>query len=133
MNVIKEDFDIRNDCWSGAADRIADLTDHQIDVLEQNLEDVFYGETPTETEVNDFIWFEDGTWLDWLGFNSYDEMLYCNEHDCTDNYYIDGSEAKSDDELMEEFEELDPEDKEDYADWEEWAEDMGWEILDAVF
>ena len=61
MNVIKEDFDIRNDCWSGAADRIADLTDHQIDVLEQNLEDVFYGETPTETEVNDFIWFEDGT------------------------------------------------------------------------
>ena len=77
MDVITS-FDIRHDCWSGAADRIDVLTDDQIDLLEQYLEDMFGDDIPTMTEVNDFIWFEDPTWVEWLGFTDLDELEFFN-------------------------------------------------------
>lgn len=133
MIVIKEDFDIRNDCWSGAADRIDDLSEEQVDELEKGLEELFRGETPTETEVNDFIWFEDDTWAEWLGFESYDELLFCASHPGSVNFYRNGGDYSTDDMLSEEFEGLDEEVKEEYSDWEEWADDEGWELIDAIF
>ena len=77
MEVITS-FDIRHDCWSGAADRIEYLTDDQIDLLEQYLEDMFADKIPTMTEVNDFIWFEDPTWVVWLGFTDLEELEFFN-------------------------------------------------------
>lgn len=45
--------------WSGAVDTIADIQDTNKETEFMNfLEAVFCDEVPTDTEVNDFIWFE---------------------------------------------------------------------------
>ena len=45
--------------WSGAVDTIADIQNaNKEDEFMIFLEDVFCDEVPTDTEVNDFIWFE---------------------------------------------------------------------------
>lgn len=58
----KVDFDVQNfPFWSGAKDRTDGLTYDQLEELgryiEQNL-DNGDGEIPTDTEINDFVWFE---------------------------------------------------------------------------
>ena len=57
----KVDFDVQNfPFWSGAKDRTENLTYDQLEELgsyiEQNL-DNGDGEIPTDTEINDFVWF----------------------------------------------------------------------------
>ena len=58
---VKNDID-KNDLddllWSGARDRWIDATDEQKEEVWSRLEDWFYDEVPTMTEVNDTIWFE---------------------------------------------------------------------------
>ena len=45
--------------WSGAVDTIADIQNaNKEDEFMNFLEEVFCDEVPTDTEVNDFIWFE---------------------------------------------------------------------------
>ena len=45
--------------WSGAVDTLNTIREHdKIEDLEYMLEDLFHDRTPTETEINDFIWFE---------------------------------------------------------------------------
>lgn len=45
--------------WSGAVDTIADIQNtNKEDEFMDFLEAVFCDEVPTDTEVNDFIWFE---------------------------------------------------------------------------
>lgn len=45
--------------WSGAVDTIADIQNaNKEDEFMNFLESVFCDEVPTDTEVNDFIWFE---------------------------------------------------------------------------
>jgi|TARA_R110000823_G_scaffold192004_3_gene323697 hypothetical protein len=47
------------DAWSGAKDTLQTIREHdKIDDLECFLEDLFHDRTPTETEINDFLWFE---------------------------------------------------------------------------
>ena len=61
MYVKKEiDFgDLRDICWSGAVDTLNTIEENgKEDELIDLLEDVFCEEIPTETEVNDFLWFE---------------------------------------------------------------------------
>ena len=65
--------ELKENSWSGAVDTLnrieeLDLEDDFMEVLE----DVFCDETPTETEVNDFIWFETDTINDMLGRNAGD-------------------------------------------------------------
>lgn len=62
MEIKKEynDFyEIEEMVWSGAVDTLNSIVEaDKEDEFMQLLESVFYGDTPTETEVNDFIWFE---------------------------------------------------------------------------
>ena len=45
--------------WSGAVDTLNTIREHdKIEDLEYMLEDLFHDRTPTETEINDFLWFE---------------------------------------------------------------------------
>lgn len=46
-------------CWSGASDTLlqAEKVDAEDEVLE-HLENIFRNDIPTETELNDYIWFE---------------------------------------------------------------------------
>ena len=60
--------------WSGAKDRTKYLTDDQFDTIETILEDA-YPDGMTDTEINDFFWFEEDTIADWLGYNSFEELM----------------------------------------------------------
>lgn len=51
------DFDMFQ-FWGGALDRIKDATQEQREEVKQRLFDCFFDEEPTETQINDFVWFE---------------------------------------------------------------------------
>lgn len=45
--------------WSGGRDTLDDIFEHDREEALMNLlEEVFFDEIPTDTEVNDFLWFE---------------------------------------------------------------------------
>ena len=59
---IKKDFgfeELKDNSWSGAVDTLEDIekADKEEELMEL-LEQVFFDEIPTDTEVNDYLWFE---------------------------------------------------------------------------
>lgn len=138
MTVKKEyEFDLYNDTWSGAQDRMKDLTDDLRDqlesILESDPEGIFGEEIPDETSVNDFLWFEDDTYAEWLGFESSDQLWkYCKLVDNgvdEDEIYTDGDNLVSESELFSDFElykSENPDWEEDYSDFVDWAMDQGY-------
>lgn len=138
MTVKKEyEFDLYNDTWSGALDRMKDLTDDLRDqlesILESDPEGIFGEEIPDETSVNDFLWFEDDTYAEWLGFESSDQLWkYCELVDNgvdEDEIYTDGDNLVSESELFSDFElykSENPDWEEDYSDFVDWAMDQGY-------
>ena len=75
MKVFKEvesydDFDF----WSGARDTVKYLTSDEIELVFSTLEEI-YPEGMTETELNDFFWFEDDTIAEWLGYSDFEEII----------------------------------------------------------
>lgn len=82
MKVFKEvvcasDFDF----WGGAVDTIKYLTDGEIEQIFSILEDVSYGEGMSETELNDFFSFEDDTIAEWLGYDSFEDIMNREDED----------------------------------------------------
>ena len=74
MKIYIEDS-IRNfDFWSGARDTVNDLTYDDFDILEPIIEDMFMGEC-SDTDLNDFFWFERDTIAEWLGYEDYDKLM----------------------------------------------------------
>lgn len=59
--------------WGGAKGTIEEvqLLD-MMDELESLLEDVFYESTPSATDINDFVWFEDEMIQEYLGVRFYE-------------------------------------------------------------
>lgn len=52
--------------WSGAVSRWEEIVEaNKVDELESILEDL-YPEGMSVTELNDFIWFDEDTWREWL-------------------------------------------------------------------
>lgn len=50
---------LKNNSWSGALDTLKDIEEaDKEDELMYFLEEIFADTIPTETEVNDFLWFE---------------------------------------------------------------------------
>lgn len=64
---------IRDLVWSGAKDRVEDLTDEQIDTIISILAEE-YPDGIDETALNDFLWFEDDTYAEWLGYKSAEDL-----------------------------------------------------------
>lgn len=60
--------------WSGAKDTAKYLTAEQMDTVETMLEDL-YPDGMSETEINDIFWFEEDTIADWLGYDSFNEIM----------------------------------------------------------
>ena len=60
--------------WSGARDTVKYLTDDEIKQIGRTLEEI-YPDGCTETDINDFFWFEDDTIAEWLGYNSFEEIM----------------------------------------------------------
>lgn len=139
ITVRKEfEFDLYNDTWSGAQDRMRDLTDELRDQLENiiasDTEALFGEDIPEATAVNDFLWFDDDTYADWLGFEDADQMWkYCdliNNGADEDDLYWDGSKFVTLADIESEFAtyQAENEDWEDYyADVDDYADDQGYE------
>ena len=66
--------ELQETCWSGAVDTLNTISKHdKEDEFMQYLEEVFYDDIPTKTEVNDFLWFEDDAIFEALDINLEDE------------------------------------------------------------
>ena len=52
--------------WSGAKSNAETLTSEQLDIVESILEDA-YPDGISETQINDFFWFDFDTIREWLG------------------------------------------------------------------
>ena len=73
MKITKE-TSLRNfEGWSGAVDTLNTLTDDQKDALEANLEEL-YPDGMDESSLNDFLWFENDTVAEWLGFDDWEDL-----------------------------------------------------------
>lgn len=75
---IKKDFgfeELKDNSWSGALDTLEDIekADKEEELMEL-LEQVFFDEIPTDTEVNDYLWFERDEIYSNLGLNENGEL-----------------------------------------------------------
>ena len=135
MLVVRE-FDILNDCWSGAKDTIEALTNKQINVLEDHIESLFADddESPSATAVNDFIWFETDTIAEWFGLKDWDELLTVNEEPYLMWYRnTDTGELVNEDDLTEEYIEVTGDESAIERDVKQWMDELGvYEELDIV-
>jgi len=83
MKIYKEinANDLPDILWSGALDTIEELTEDEcqkvLDIYESSLELGADGEPVAidETELNDFFWFERDLIAEWLGYDSFDDIM----------------------------------------------------------
>lgn len=66
--------------WSGAKDTVKYLTEDELETIENILEEQ-YPDGIDETELNDFFWFEDDTIAEWLGYDSFEEIMNRDEEE----------------------------------------------------
>ena len=74
MKILKEESLTNFNFWSGAKDTVKYLTTEEIEIIESILEDG-NPEGMSETEINDFFWFEENTIAEWLGYESFEEIM----------------------------------------------------------
>ena len=66
--------DLKNNCWSGAINTLQRVEDEgKEEELMNHLEDIFYDNIPTMTELNDYLWFEDEGIFESIGITEEDE------------------------------------------------------------
>lgn len=72
MKIYKEGID-NYEPWAGAVSRYEEIYNAgKLYELESLLEDE-YPEGMSETDLNDFIWFEEDTWREWLDMEEDEE------------------------------------------------------------
>lgn len=75
MRVYKEVYDADDfKFWSGAEDTVKYLTDDETRTVIEYLDDL-YPDGMSETELNDFFWFEDDTIAEWLGYSDFETLM----------------------------------------------------------
>ena len=61
-------------CWSGAVDTLNRIYDNNMEAkFMELLNEVFEDESPSLTEVNDYLWFESDEIFEYLGISEDDE------------------------------------------------------------
>lgn len=66
--------DLKRNCWSGALNTLSTIEEEgKEEELMNYLEDIFYDSTPTMTDLNDFLWFDDESIYDALGIAEEEE------------------------------------------------------------
>lgn len=73
MKLTKE-INIENlNTWSGGTDTFNTIKKYgKLKDLEYLIDEIFTDSTPTETEINDFLWFDDEYIFEHLGINEYE-------------------------------------------------------------
>lgn len=98
MEVITEYgnyYDLKDNSWSGALDTLKDIENAgKEEELMQFLEEVFADKTPTETEVNDFLWFEREYIYENVGLNKNGELPTIFD-ELRDTYLIDEDDVQN--------------------------------------
>jgi hypothetical protein len=62
--------------WEGGKDTFNTIKEHgKLNELEHLIDEFFIGSTPTETEINDLLWFDDEMIFKHLGINEDEEEL----------------------------------------------------------
>lgn len=57
--------DLKDLCWGGASQRLDEIEELDLeDEFMDYLQEIFCDETPTLTEINDFIWFDCDDWIE---------------------------------------------------------------------
>ena len=78
MEVITEYgnyWDLKEHSWSGALDTLADIENAgKEEELMQHLEDMFADRTPTDTDINDYLWHDREYVYEAIGLNSNGEI-----------------------------------------------------------
>ena len=74
MKVYREISLSEFEFWAGAKDTVKYLTDDELEQIEQILKEI-YPEGLSETDINDLFWFEDELIAEWLGYESFEEIL----------------------------------------------------------
>ena len=64
--------------WGGGKDRVDYLTEEELNRIEQILEHI-YPEGLSEGAVNDFFWFEEDLIAEWLGYESFAQIMERDE------------------------------------------------------
>ena len=71
---ISQEIHLRDfDAWCGGNDTKENLTNEDLDTIEYHLTELF-PDGMTETEVNDFLWFERDYIAELLGYNDWSEL-----------------------------------------------------------
>lgn len=100
MKIICEKSLENFEAWSGGKDTMDALSHSDLEKLEQHLEEL-NPDGMTDTELNDFLWFERDTIADLLGYRNADAMFDQDDEDWEDHYRTILNE-----EYDEEFEDL---------------------------
>lgn len=75
MKYIVEDS-LRNfKAWAGGADTLKELTLDEIDIIDEGITECYEGIELTETDINDFLWFETNVIAEWLGYDNWESYL----------------------------------------------------------
>lgn len=73
------------EAWSGGKDTLDVLIEKgDCDAVEGLIEESFAGEMPTETQINDLLWFERDFIAEYLGYKDWDEYEYGKDEDEND-------------------------------------------------
>lgn len=84
IKVVSEEYyneyNIIDALWSGGKDRAEDLTEDQISTILGILSDE-YPEGIDAGTLNDFFWFEDNTYAEWLGYRSAEDLWSGKDED----------------------------------------------------
>lgn len=85
MKIICEKSLENFEAWSGGKDTMNDLSNSDCERLEQHIEEI-YPDGITDTQLNDFLWFERDTIADLLGYRSYEALMNQDDEDWEDHY-----------------------------------------------
>lgn len=66
-------YELKEQSWSGAIDTLNRIEDEGMEEELMDFLEECFTETPTDTEVNDFLWFEDEYIFEVLGIKDEDE------------------------------------------------------------
>ena len=79
MQIIKEYngfYELMDNSWSGAIDTLKDIERANCETeFMEYLEEIFEGDIPTDTQVNDFIWFERDMIYEAMGLDENGEVV----------------------------------------------------------
>ena len=64
--------------WAGGKDTVEELTDSELEQIEQILEHI-YPEGLSAGELNDIFWFQRDLIAEWLGYKDFDEIMERNK------------------------------------------------------